>query len=65
MSCSHMATCPLFAKFKMKASLRIWQDFFCQGQFETCARFKLAKAGTRVPPNLLPNGKTLDLAVLG
>jgi hypothetical protein len=65
MSCSHVSSCPLFAHFKMKSSLKVWQDVYCNGQYQTCERYKLASSGTRVPPNLLPNGKSLDLALLG
>jgi hypothetical protein len=60
MSCSHAATCPLFPLFTLKASLAVWQVHYCDGRFESCERLKLAKAGQRVPPNLLPNGKSLD-----
>ncbi len=65
MACPHTTSCPLFSQFRMKASLRVWQDFFCNGSFGSCQRYKLSQAGTRVPPNLLPNGKTLDLGLLG
>lgn len=60
MSCSNAAGCPLFPLFTLKASLAVWQVHYCDGQFENCERLKLAKAGQRVPPNLLPNGKSLD-----
>ncbi len=64
MSCSHVSSCPLFSLFTLKASLSVWQIHYCNGQFETCERLKLARQGQRVPPNLLPNGKSLDPAVL-
>lgn len=60
MSCSHAATCPLFPLFTLKASLSVWQTHYCDGQFENCERLRLAKSGQRVPPNLLPNGRSLD-----
>jgi hypothetical protein len=60
MACSHISTCPLFPLFTLKASLSVWQVHYCNGKFETCERLKLSKAGQRVPPNLLPNGKSLD-----
>jgi hypothetical protein len=63
MACPHVATCPLFPLFTLKASLSVWQIHYCNGQFETCERHRLGKNGTRVPPNLLPNGRTLEFAV--
>ncbi len=62
MACPHIPGCPLFPLFSMKSSLSVWQTHFCQGQFETCERYRLGRAGTRVPPNMLPNGKSLELA---
>jgi hypothetical protein len=59
MSCAHASTCPLYALFTVKASLRVWQIHYCDGRFEDCARLKLAKAGEAVPAELLPNGKRL------
>jgi hypothetical protein len=48
----------------MKSSLGVWQTHYCENAFETCARYQLAQQGTRVPPNLLPSGKQLNLAGL-
>jgi hypothetical protein len=62
MRCPNLFGCPLFPLFRMKSSLRVWQTRYCEGDHTSCERFRLAKAGTRVPPNLLPNGKALDLA---
>lgn len=59
MSCAHVSSCPLYALFTVKASLRVWQIHYCNGRFEDCARLKLAKAGEAVPSDLLPNGKRL------
>jgi hypothetical protein len=64
MACTHITSCPLFPQFTLKASLNVWQVHYCNGDFEKCARLKLSKAGQRVPPNLLPNGKSLDLSIL-
>ncbi len=63
-ACSHIPGCELFPKFGLRGSLKVWQTFYCQGAFERCARYRLALAGGPVPPNLLPNGHELDLAVL-
>jgi len=60
-SCSHVSTCGLFPKFSLRASLRVWQTYYCESAFETCARYLRSLEGRPVPPNLLPNGKELDL----
>ena len=61
MACPNLQGCPLFPLFRMKASLQVWQVQFCEGRYEGCERYKLSRAGQRVPPNLLPNGKSLDV----
>lgn len=63
--CSHIPSCELFARFGLTASLKVWQVFYCNGNFASCARYQSAIAGRPPPPNLLPNGKTLDLKILG
>ncbi len=63
-ACSHISTCELFPKFALKGSLSVWQTYYCHGTFERCARHKLSLAGDVVPPNLLPNGRELDLEIL-
>lgn len=60
-----MPTCELFPKFGLKGSLKVWQTFYCLGSFADCARYRLALRGGHAPPNLLPNGKELDLELLG
>ena len=62
--CSHVPTCELFPKFGMRGSLKVWTAFYCHGNFEGCARYKLSLAGQPVAPNLLPNGKELNLDLL-
>ncbi len=62
MRCPNLFGCPLFPLFRMKSSLAVWQKQYCEGDYAACERFRLARAGTRVPPNLLPNGKVLELA---
>ncbi|HTN52608.1 MAG TPA: hypothetical protein VML50_09420 [Anaeromyxobacter sp.] len=64
-ACSHVATCELFPKFQRRASLKVWQTFYCEGRFPNCARYQLSLEGRPVPPNLLPNGRELNLQVLG
>lgn len=63
--CSHLGSCELFPKFALQGSLKVWQTYYCEGDYERCARFQLAKIGGHPAPNLLPNGKELDLAVVG
>jgi hypothetical protein len=60
-SCARLDTCPLFKAFSMKSSLKIWQSYYCEGDWGKCERWKLASAGTSVPLNLLPNGRKLDV----
>ena len=64
MKCPNTQGCPLFPLFKMKSSLGVWQTHYCENAYETCARYKLAKDGVRVPPNLLPNGRELNLQLV-
>ncbi len=59
--CPRIAGCPLFKAFASKNSLKVWQGFFCQGAFDTCARLKLSRQGQPVPLQLLPNGRVLDV----
>lgn len=63
-ACSHISTCELFPRFGLNASLKVWQTFYCGGNYASCARYKSALAGRPPPPNLLPNGKLLDLSLL-
>lgn len=60
-SCDRVRTCPLFPQFRMKASLTVWQTYYCEGDFGRCERYKLVLAKKPVPLNLLPNGKLLDV----
>ena len=62
MACSQIPTCPLFKRFQSNATLRSWKlMYYCDSdrRSQSCERFKRAQAGEAVPPNLLPNGKTL------
>jgi hypothetical protein len=62
-SCPRVDACALFAQFKMKSSLRVWQAYYCEGDHERCERFKLVKQARPVPTALLPNGRLLDVPV--
>jgi hypothetical protein len=59
--CSRVDSCPLFKQFQMKTALRVWQGYYCEGDFSRCERWKLVSVGKPVPMNLLPNGRTLDV----
>jgi hypothetical protein len=63
-SCSHISRCELFPKFALRGSMKVWETFYCKGNFAGCARYRLSLEGRPVPANLLPNGRELDLAVL-
>jgi hypothetical protein len=47
----------------VNSALKVWRTFYCEGKWGECARYKLSLEGKAVPPNLLPNGKSLDLAI--
>lgn len=59
MTCTHNASCPLFAQFAMEPSLKVWQQHYCEGEFKKCVRFQNSLQGKPVPITLLPNGKVL------
>jgi hypothetical protein len=63
MACSRVSGCPLYKAFAMKSSLRVWQSYYCEGDFDRCERFRLSSAGSTVPPNMLPNGRLLDVSL--
>lgn len=63
MPCTHKDSCALFPVISLSSALKIWQTFYCDGKFETCLRYQRSLKGEKVPPNLLPNGKELDLVV--
>ncbi len=60
--CPHVETCRLYPLFTLQASLKTWQLRYCQGNYGTCQRYRLAKRGEPVPLQLLPNGKMLPVA---
>lgn len=60
-SCPHKPSCAMFALFNMAGTLRIWQDNYCDAEFERCERYKRSERGERVARELMPNGKMLTL----
>lgn len=62
-ACSHTANCELFPMISVNSALKVWRTFYCEGKWGECARYNLSLEGKTVPPNLLPNGKSLDLGI--
>ena len=60
MACTNRGTCPLFRIFAAKPSLRIWSEWYCEGDHARCARVRRAAWGEQVPRWLLPNGHSLE-----
>ena len=65
MSCPHIKSCELFPELTVNSALKIWQVFYCEGDYNQCTRFQNSKQGKAVPITLLPNGKTMDHGILG
>lgn len=61
MACPHVESCALYPHFKLQSLLQVWKINYCEGDFSRCERFKLSCSGDKVPLNLLPNGKLLDI----
>lgn len=62
-TCSHTSNCALFPMISVNSALKVWRTFYCEGKWHECARYKLSLEGKPVPPNLLPNGKLLDMGI--
>jgi len=62
-TCSHTSNCALFPMISVNSALKVWRTFYCEGKWHECARYKLSLEGKPVPPNLLPNGKLLDMDI--
>jgi hypothetical protein len=60
MACPDTGKCELHRSIGMRAALKVWQSFYCEGCFSRCERFKLSQSGRPVPERLLPNGRLLD-----
>ncbi len=59
MGCPYTGRCPLYAEFTLEASLRTWQIRYCESDFQSCVRHRMAVAGQQPDPRLLPNGARL------
>lgn len=64
MPCPHKITCELFPLISGSGALNIWQNYYCDGNYESCKRYQSALNGQQIPITLLPNGRTLDLSTL-
>lgn len=61
MPCSHKTSCGMFPVISLSSALKVWQTFYCDGDYKTCQRYQRSIAGEPVPSTLLPNGKSLDV----
>ena len=57
--CTHATSCAMYSLFKHAGTLSVFKIRYCNGAFETCARYELASKGRTVPLRLMPNGHTL------
>ena len=62
-ACERIKTCPMFAQFRLKASLQVWKSYYCEGHFTRCERWKIVQAGGALPERLLPNGRILEVSL--
>ena len=51
----------MFALFRMRSALRVWQIHYCESDFARCVRYQRGCSADQVSPNLLPNGEVLAL----
>jgi hypothetical protein len=54
--CRFIERCPMFPLFQSRSALRVYQEVYCRGRFETCERYQLASKGEMPAPSLLPDG---------
>ena len=59
MACNHSDACQLFPLMAMEPALNLWKKHYCDGSFDSCARYQLSTESKPVPLTLLPNGKQL------
>ena len=64
MPCSHIETCELFPELTVNGALKVWQIFYCWGDFSQCVRYQRSQEGQAIPITLLPNGKSMDASLL-
>lgn len=59
--CPLAASCALFQRLSLRASLAIWMQNYCEGPFESCVRYQASLARRPIPDLLLPNGRELKV----
>ena len=59
--CPNAASCEMYAIFHHSGTLGAWKALYCTAQYTNCARYDKVRLGQPVPPNLMPNGKLLNL----
>ncbi len=58
--CSQAASCEPLLVYALRSTVDLWAASYCDGNYEECARYRLAIARQSVPENLLPNGRQLN-----
>ncbi|MCA9578627.1 MAG: hypothetical protein R3B40_07060 [Polyangiales bacterium] len=58
-ACPNMGSCAMYGLFKHAGTLSVFKIRYCNGAFESCARYRVASEGRVVPLRLMPNGQTL------
>lgn len=61
--CPKIESCPMFQLMSYAGTLAAWKIRYCEGPYQTCARFDLSRKGRPVPINLMPNGAMLNKKV--
>jgi hypothetical protein len=59
MTCPNLPSCTLPNALQASLALRVWHTLYCESSWRRCERLKLFRAGSLVPPNLMPNGSCL------
>ncbi len=59
MSCPRLHACDLPKVVTSVFALRRWQAEYCEDDFGSCERLKLADGNRDIPPGMLPNGFVL------
>ncbi len=60
-NCPHLEGCSLYPLFNLETSLKVWQTIYCKGKYTKCARYQISCEGRAVPPELLPDGTSLEV----
>ncbi|MBW2525694.1 MAG: hypothetical protein JRI23_16040 [Deltaproteobacteria bacterium] len=55
---------PMYTLFVHSGTLELWQQNYCKGDYQPCARLDLERKGKPVPVNLMPSGAILERETL-